>query len=153
MSDQPNHVLIITIDQEALKAARDEDPTIDPHDREFWNITIHCNADRSDYSRPCMTWWQCDCVFTEEQWHELADEGEGPCPDSPTGQHQTMFGTQRAARPSQDCWARICDSSTDAAWYLANRHNLGPGVHPIWVHPDDETVEFELAEPAQAVTS
>lgn len=152
MSDRPNHVLIITVDQEALEGARDEDPTVDPHDPEFWEITVQCNADLSDYTGACMTWWQCDCEFTEDQWHQLANEGEGPCPDSPTGKHQSMFGTRQAAKPSQDCWAQICDDAPDAALYLASQHKLRPGEYPIYVHPDDETVEFELAEPAQTVT-
>lgn len=154
MSEKPNHVLIITVDQEALRVAQDEDSTVDPNDQDLWEISIRCEHSPDDYTRECMTWWQCDCVFTEKKWHDLADEGEGPCPESPTGLHRSMFGTLRAGRPSRDCWAQVCDRSVDSAWSLVDRYKLGPGEYRVIIDDSDEdSIDFELADSPQAVTS
>jgi hypothetical protein len=142
-----DHVLVISIDEEMVKTAEEDGEVVDPTDREFWQIDIRCEVDRSDFSRSCMTWWECSCKLTEEQRGAMLDEGDGPCPSSPTGRHSYVSGLG-IAHPSRDCWAQVCDGSSDAAYDLADTHRLEPGEYRVRVLPSAEYVEFDLDEAA-----
>ena len=141
---RPDHLLVITRDEHSVKLARDEGHELGP--REFLEVNIRCETDRSGFTHACMAWWECECwkTLTGEQRDALYDEGDGPCPESPTGRHQPMMGVIMRASP--DCWAVVCDYAPDAAHDLADAHNLGPGAHRVWVHPGYEEIKFELAE-------
>jgi hypothetical protein len=150
MTARADHVLVISIDELMVHTAKEDGETVDPMDREFWNIYIRCEADPDDFGRLCVTWYECGCRLTADQMDELAGDGEGPCPKSPTGVHRPYVGELSVARPSWQCWAVVCDDAHDAANDLADKHNLGPGEYRVHVHPSHEYVEFELETVASA---
>lgn len=144
MSARADHLLVITRDEHSVKLCREQGD--EPEPREFLEIGIFCEADRSGFGHDCMAWWECDCrkTLTEKQWDDLYHDDDGPCPASPTGRHQPMMGT--VMHPSHDCWAQVCDFAPDVARDLADTHNLGLGAHRVWLLSGYEELEFELAE-------
>lgn len=146
MSDTAaNHVLVITLDEHEAQIAREDGEPVDLTDPEFQQTSIRCEADPTDYTRDCVTWRGCSCQLTDEEWHTLADEGSGPCPESPTGEHRACHLSHRGAwHPSTDCWASVCDNASDSIYDLVREHNLGLGEYRVLVTSDEDSVEFAL---------
>lgn len=144
MTDQPKHTLVITVNTETLNAAMVDDPKVDITDIEFLEASIRCDADKEDFTRDCMTWWECRCELTEDQAEKLEDEGQGPCPESPTGLHNERIGDLSPARPSRQCWALEWDGTADEIQALIIKHKLGPGEYPLYMTPDHDRCNFEL---------
>lgn len=145
-ADQTGHTLVITQDEDEVRAARENGEAVNLTDQSFLVMTIRCHHDPQDWTRDCMTWWECDCTLTDAQRGDLYDDGDGPCPTSPTGRHRLVGGAPKPHQPSQDCWAVTSDDTADAASHLVDEHKLGPGEHPVKVHCYwDGPPDFELA--------
>jgi hypothetical protein len=148
MAHEATHTVTIRQDHNSIKEAEANGETILPTDPEYWILDVRCHADSRDYTRNCVTWYECSCALTTDQWHQLVDDGTGPCPESPTSEHRAGYGVPRAQRPSDHCWVEVCDNTQDAIWELADKHKLGPGEYPVlfWTDGDEgEYIDFDLA--------
>lgn len=136
-----SHVLVITVDEQYARS-------LDLHDldneRESWDWQIECPHNGSlSPDRYCRTYWECRCKLTEEQIDDLQGNGTGPCPVSPTGQHEWVTGADITgpAHLTQLCWLREEDGLADEIEDLITRENLRPGRHPI-----NATIHFDYTE-------
>lgn len=135
MPDTRAHTLVIT--------ATGEDDDYD------WQIACPWNGERNAPGRPCTTWWECDCKLTDEQKTALSDNGEGPCPTSPTGWHRPMsFGP---SYPGLECWASECSSTTDEVGDIFREH--GAGTFAVSVEDADEDSVVLAVMPAVSAPS
>lgn len=144
------HTLVITVDEKHLAAARAQDPGYE--EREAWDHTIRCPHDGVLTSeRYCWVWAECGCELTDEQIDDLHNDGEGPCPKSPTGKHQWLCteDLNGPGHPIDACWLREDPDMCEMIEELITRENLVPGEHLIDADIHSDYTELSLHREAK----
>jgi hypothetical protein len=146
---EKTHTLVITIDSEWLLRERDTEVVdIAEQAREALRWSITCPYEGADWSRPCITYVECDCQFTEDERDDLEHDEEGLCPESPTGFHSwvstpTLCGV---ARPTRQCWYVVDESLLESVDELIKARSLQPGRYPLRFGFDGDFTTVTLAE-------
>ena len=145
---EPPHLLVITLDREWLAERHAAGDDVDETDRELWSWSIRCPYDGRDFSRPCVTYHEC-CLLTDEQHDDLSNDGDGPCPISPTGSHELSqsYGLSGPVRPGTECWLTQDEGLLEYVDDLITSDGLAPGEHPVHATIGYEYTELTLVYP------
>jgi hypothetical protein len=111
-----------------------------------WDYTnISCPHQPPTEHMPCAMWEPCGCTpkLTESPEYDGGTGiGEGPCPNSKTGQHRYIDGEPNL--PTARCWTRDWESSIgDRAFDLG----LPAGTYSVRPWWDGDMVHIDLVDP------
>ena len=146
---EKTHTLVITLDSEWLLRERDTE-IVDAAEWacESLRWSIVCPYEAEDWSRPCVTYVECDCRLTEGEQDQLEHDEEGPCPESLTGFHSwvsspTLCGV---ARPTPQCWYALDGTLPDGVSELIRAKLLQTGRYPLHFGFDGDCTTVTLAD-------
>lgn len=107
------------------------DEPFDPAAPLAWNTaTLTCPHQPPTTDMDCATLDRCGCPENPAESYN----GEGPCPNSPTGRHTYLPDwDDDPACPQPRCWAATHDHLQDSAQDL----DAGPGTYKVWPACED----------------
>jgi hypothetical protein len=111
-------------------------------DGEDWDWAVRCpyEGQWATDDRPCGTYLQCDHTMTEDERDKLAEDGEGPCPTSKTGQH--IYLDCYAHQPTKSCWVTEYDGTCEQVDDIHESH--GPGTYAVRAFCSYDEIDIEV---------